>query len=564
MWHPLSSVRSYLSQRLTPERKAWISKLRHGEHSWQRPLDRGSKRSPTIATGFDARAEQRRSLASVRDALSVAGVDFVELPTLSSFSPTLVTDADYAAPTIEALMSRLGTSDDGERDSPEHSDDWRLGVRSSEGAEVSLGRARRRPGTVTAIVCQRHIIAPNCRELSTSAQKVTVEFWDCAGSAVPRADGGAHLPGTLIRRRSEHDLTVDYIEPAVWHAAQKNDSRLDFPAPHLKVLHEPVDIVYTWVDGSDSEWRDRMRNRREGLDLRTAESSSISESRFTSRDELKYSLRSLEYYASWARHIYIVTDRQIPAWLDTSHPKITVVDHREIFADPDVLPVFNSHAIESQLHHIEGLSDHYLYLNDDCFFLRPTEPGLFFTANGLAKHFPSIVPIDIGSWSPRDLPINSAAKQGREYLLSTYGRTVTHRFKHTPHPQLRPVLDEMESEHPQLFAKVAASPFRSPEDMSIPSSLHHFDAFARGRSVEGQINYQFVDLGQDDLELRLGRVARRTDLDVFCLNETDLPHDSEDTVNEVVERFLADRFPVPSSFELCVSETESATPAPPE
>ena len=100
-----------------------------------------------------------------------------------------------------------------------------------------------------------------------------------------------------------------------------------------------------------------------------------------------------------------------------------------------------------------------------------------------------------------------------------------------------------------LFAAVAASPFRSPEDVSIPSSLHHFDAFARGMSVEGRIGYQFVDLAEEDLELRLLRAARRTDLDVLCLNETDLPEDSVEKVDRLVSRFLHDRFPVPSRFE---------------
>src|SRR5699024_5083595 len=272
--------------------------------------------------------------------------------------------------------------------------------------------------------------------------------------------------------------------------------------------------------------------------------------RYTSREELRYSLRSLEYYASWARRIFIVTDGQVPAWLNTANPKITVIDHREIFSDPSVLPVFNSHAIESQLHHIPGLADHYLYLNDDCFFLRPTDPELFFTPNGLSKHFPSQVPIDFGEWDQRDLPIMSAAKRGRDHIIKKYGRTITHRFKHTPHPQLRRVLEEMESEEPELFAQVAASPFRSPQDVSIPSSLHHFDAFARGKSVEGQIGYQFVDLSEDDLELRLVRVARRADLDVFCLNETSVPEESKEQVNQLVKRFFEDRFPIRSSFEL--------------
>ena len=58
--------------------------------------------------------------------------------------------------------------------------------------------------------------------------------------------------------------------------------------------------------------------------------------RFLSRDELRYSLRSLHMYAPWVRNIFLVTDDQMPAWLDTEHPGIQVVGHREIFRRPGV------------------------------------------------------------------------------------------------------------------------------------------------------------------------------------------------------------------------------------
>lgn len=543
MWLSPTTVRSALSRRLTPGRKLWISKLRHGEHTWQKFISRTSARSESrVSEVYDARSAQASSLAEVRRALKESGIVFVELPDPSPFGPTLVVDSEHAAVTLAALSQGLYSSDT--------DDSWSMRLFGSRGNRISFRQAKKNPGRIAAARCLRHWIAPNGRELSTPKEIVTVEFWEKLGSDVPRADGAVHLPGTLRRKQHHHDLVVDYIEPGVWQQALTNGSILRLPAPTLKVLHEPVDIVYTWVDGADPVWRHRMQNARDEVDLNFTEPSALADSRFTSRNELKYSLRSLEYYASWARHIYIVTDDQVPAWLNVEHPQITIIDHRDIFTDSGVLPVFNSHAIESQLHHIEGLSDRYLYLNDDCFFLRPTEPELFYTGNGLAKHFPSTVPIDIDGWSPRDLPIISAAKQGRDYLLEKYDRTVTHRFKHTPHAQLRQVLETMEKEEPELFAKVAASQFRSPEDFSIPSSLHHFDSFERGFSVEGEIGYQFVDLSRADLALQLSRVSRRTDLDVFCLNETDLGGQAEDRVNKLVTQFFEERFPVPCSFEL--------------
>src|SRR5699024_104385 len=117
------------------------------------------------------------------------------------------------------------------------------------------------------------------------------------------------------------------------------DSHIELPTPHIRRVTEPIDLVYTWVDGTDPAWRSRMLAERDGVDPDAVEESATAESRFASRDELRFSLRSVEYYASWFNHIYLVTDGQVPDWLDLNHPKLTVVDHKEIFADTTVLPV---------------------------------------------------------------------------------------------------------------------------------------------------------------------------------------------------------------------------------
>src|SRR5699024_11887277 len=125
---------------------------------------------------------------------------------------------------------------------------------------------------------------------------------------------------------------------------------------------------------------------------------------------IKCSLRSQLSSGRFASPLFVLKDRLLRPWLDTVNLLIIVVDPREICTDSDALPVFNSHAIESQLHHIPGLSERYVYLNDDIFFLRPTDPSLFFTGNGHSKFFPSKAPLDIDPPSVRDLPVLSAAK----------------------------------------------------------------------------------------------------------------------------------------------------------
>src|SRR6185312_17566504 len=89
-----------------------------------------------------------------------------------------------------------------------------------------------------------------------------------------------------------------------------------------------------------------------------------SEARYRQIDELKYALRSIYMFAPWVRRIFIATDSPRPEWL-AEHPRVTIVRSEEFFADTSTLPTHNSHAVESQLHHIDGLAEHFLYSNDD-------------------------------------------------------------------------------------------------------------------------------------------------------------------------------------------------------
>lgn len=139
-----------------------------------------------------------------------------------------------------------------------------------------------------------------------------------------------------------------------------------------------IDLVYLWVDGSDPRWL-KKKQLFTGVLSRSAETDV--EGRYANNDELKYSLRSAEKYAPWIRQIFIVTDNQIPEWLDIRHPRVKVIDHSEIFP-PEVSPSFNSSVIEYYLYKIPGLSEYFLFANDDMFFNAPVSPDFFFAADG--------------------------------------------------------------------------------------------------------------------------------------------------------------------------------------
>lgn len=141
----------------------------------------------------------------------------------------------------------------------------------------------------------------------------------------------------------------------------------------------PIDLVYMWVDGRDPKW---LAKRQEyGEPVAEGMKDATTTARWRDNGELRFSLRSVEMYAPWINHIFIITDSQCPEWLDTNNPKITIVDHKDILPH-EALPLFNSQAIESCLYRIENLSEHFIVANDDTMFVKPCSPSLFFHPDG--------------------------------------------------------------------------------------------------------------------------------------------------------------------------------------
>ena len=140
-----------------------------------------------------------------------------------------------------------------------------------------------------------------------------------------------------------------------------------------------IDLVYLWVDGSDPAWQEK---KYKATGVLSDNSETDNKGRYISNDELKYSLRSVEKHAPWIRKIFIITDNQKPEWLDTTHPKIQIIDHKDILP-AEALPCFNSSVIEYFLYKIPDLSEHFLFANDDVFFNSDLPPNFFFTKDGL-------------------------------------------------------------------------------------------------------------------------------------------------------------------------------------
>ncbi|XP_067654930.1 N-acetylglucosamine-1-phosphotransferase subunits alpha/beta-like isoform X2 [Haliotis asinina] len=193
--------------------------------------------------------------------------------------------------------------------------------------------------------------------------------------------GGIQLKNTILMSGFPHQYTREELTAKLPHPVQKIDL---FSDKGIAVLHVPkkedfdslVNIKNFSLEGKEPI----LHAAKLVWDLRDfSRDEDVAASRFEDNEELRYSLRSVEKFAPWVRHIYIVTNGQLPYWLDLESSRVTVVTHEEIFPNKSHLPTYSSPAIESHLHRIPGLSDKFIYLNDDVMFGSEVWPDDFFS-----------------------------------------------------------------------------------------------------------------------------------------------------------------------------------------
>ncbi|MEM7221623.1 MAG: Stealth CR1 domain-containing protein [Pseudomonadota bacterium] len=222
---------------------------------------------------------------------------------------------------------------------------------------------------------------------------------------------------------------------------------------------EPIDVVYTWVDGEAPEYRAALRAYLESQG-RAEPAASLSRIRFQQHDELRYSLRSLVAYAPWIRRVYLVTNGQQPRWLNSACDRMTLVTHREIFPDPSHLPTFNSFAIQLHMHRIPGLSRRFLYFNDDFLLGRPTTRDDFLTPRGGQVFHLNEHPAN----SDPDTPdLYQRAEARSQAVLETLGAAHVSRRRcaHAPVIYDGDVFQQLKALAPEAFESTSASRLRS-------------------------------------------------------------------------------------------------------
>ena len=378
---------------------------------------------------------------------------------------------------------------------------------------------------------------------------VRLEFWDFGTEDIV-----APAPNAIMRQALPR---AEAVEATVLRFGREWNTLAGMFDPLASDITFDIDIVFSWVDGSSAEFQRMRALRMQSYVVGVGDDSAA---RYRQLDELRYALRSVHLYAPWIRRIFIVTDSPTPAWL-ADHPSVTIVPSSAFFVDQTSLPTHNSHAIESQLHHIDGLSEHFLYSNDDMFFARPVSPDMFFSPGGVTKFIEATTRIGLGENSPERSGFENAARVNRALLLERFGRVTTRHLEHAPTPLRRSVLFEMEKEFATDFARTAASPFRSATDISVTNSLYHYYALMTGRAVvQSNARVTYVETTLTSSLRQMKRLLRNRSQDFFCLNDGSAPEISIETRTAAVLDFLNSYFPIPAPWEIPESHVAAVTP----
>lgn len=315
----------------------------------------------------------------------------------------------------------------------------------------------------------------------------------------------------------------------------------------MKNNFNKIDLVYLWVDGSDPIWRAKRNAFLGKID----ESSPINcEGRYANNDELKYSLRSIELYAPWIQKIFIVTDNQVPKWLDTSNPKIRIVDHKEIMPN-ESLPCFNSSLIEKFFHQIPGLSERFIYANDDMFINKPVKIDNFFTPEGFPIIRLTRKPFRKFRWLWREKicqnPLKNYSKS-IDYASRLVEQKYGNYYTGMPHHNIDAYL---KSDCQKVADEILRNEFltnrknQARSDNDIERIVYSYVAIAEGR---GQLHYVTKK------ESMLVRIHKKKDYErlldynplFFCLNDSEYARDCD---RMRTQKYLEKRFPHKSKFE---------------
>lgn len=292
-----------------------------------------------------------------------------------------------------------------------------------------------------------------------------------------------------------------------------------------------VDIVITYVDGTDPQWQKEYEDYTEEPML---------DKRYRDWGTLKYLLRGIEKNMPFVGKVHLVVsaESQVPSWIDRS--KIYIVYHKDIIP-PLYLPVFNSSTIEMFLHRIPGLSEQFIYFNDDLIPVRPLKERDFFrdgkVVKKLSRHVFALNDFKILTKDSDNLARKAAGKWPCIVFL---------RPQHTCTPLLKSRCDE-------AFLLCQDEIFRTASRLRERGNYNQYlfsdYIFYKGDAINRRISCRHFSLAITTAE-QICAFMQNPDRDIVCINDVEMSKDRYASLKEKVESALEGILGEKSVYEL--------------
>lgn len=326
-----------------------------------------------------------------------------------------------------------------------------------------------------------------------------------------------------------------------------------------------IDIVIPWVDPSDPVWQNEKKKYQKNVTIEE----DIREIRFRDWDNLKYVFRSIDKFAPWVNRVHFVTFGHIPKWMNTDCPKIHIVRHED-FIPKEYLPLFSSHVIELNMNKIPGLSEKFIYFNDDIFLIRPVKPTDFFI-DGLPcdSNIPNLIVPVLTNFSP--IVFNTVAyinkhfnkrqslkthplkwfnlKYGlvgliRGFLFAPWSNYTGFFNHHLAVSYLKSTLEEVWQAEPEILHKTCTHRFRNNNDVN--QYIFRFWQLASCKFHPNNLHGKYFKISNDNRKLI--RFIRKRKGRMVCINDDEFTGDFEKIKREInaeLEKLLPEK----SDFE---------------
>lgn len=330
-----------------------------------------------------------------------------------------------------------------------------------------------------------------------------------------------------------------------------------------------IDVVVTWVDGNDPVWQADREYYLNMTDSNKKAGNGIC--RYRDWDFFRYWFRAIEKYASWVNRVFFITYGHVPSWLDTKSPKLCIVRHED-FIPKEYLPTFSSIPIELNLHRIPGLSEHFIYFNDDIFLARPSSPEDFFV-NGKPVLCPAPVPLSIyrnevplhimcstyaeinsnniissSIMNHAELWFSWKNRQNYKYICKAYrdDKLPGMYFSHMGVPFTKQTMEQAWKKYPSI-AETCTHKFRTP--MDVMHYIFTAEDLLNGNFSPCDVNHYGKIINMKNYDL-IKQIYRDEDTLMICFNDSNAFSDSQVIeINEQISRIFQEKFPEKSQFE---------------